>query len=123
DSVLAYRVIGRRWIVMGEPAGRADERQALLWRFAALADSYGAAAVFYSVGEGLLGDLATLGLAVRKVGETAVIDIAAFSLVGKDRQNLRTAMNRAEREGAAFEVLPPGSAAPLADELKAVSDA
>lgn len=123
DSVLAYRVIGRRWIVMGEPAGRADERQALLWRFAALADSYGGAAVFYSVGEGLLGDLATLGLAVRKVGETAAIDIAAFSLVGKERQNLRTAMNRAEREGAVFEVLPPGSATPLAEELKAVSDA
>jgi len=123
DSVLAYRVIGRRWIVMGEPAGRADERQALLWRLAALADSYGGAAVFYSVGERLLGDLATLGLAVRKVGETAAIDVAAFSLVGKERQNLRTAINRAEREGAVFQVLPPGSATSLADELKAVSDA
>jgi len=123
DSVLAYRVIGRRWIVMGEPAGRPDERQTLLWRFAALADSYGGAAVFYSVGEGLLGDLATLGLAVRKVGETAAVDIAGFTLTGKSRQNLRTAVNRAEREGAVFEVLPPGSAAPLADQLRAVSDA
>lgn len=123
DSILAYRVIGRRWIVMGEPAGRPDERQTLLWRFAALADSYGGAAVFYSVGEGLLGDLATLGLAVRKVGETAAVDIAGFSLTGKSRQNLRTAVNRAEREGAVFEVLPPDSATPLADQLRAVSDA
>ncbi|PSJ19030.1 GNAT family N-acetyltransferase, partial [Halomonas sp. ND22Bw] len=31
--------------------------------------------------------------------------------------------NRAEREGATFEILPPGSARPIADELKAVSDA
>ena len=123
DSVLAYRVIGRRWIAMGEPAGVRAERPALLWAFATLADSYGGAPVFYSVGENLLGDLATLGLAVRKVGESAVIDLQTFSLEGKARQNLRTAVSRAEREGATFELLPPGSASPLAEPLKSVSDA
>ena len=123
DSVLAYRVIGRRWIAMGEPAGRRDERPALLWAFAALTDSYGGAPVFYSVGEGLLGDLATLGLAVRKVGESAVIDMSTFSLEGRARQNLRTAISRAEREGATFDMLPPGSATALSDQLRAVSDA
>ncbi len=122
-SFLAYRVIGRRWIVMGEPAGAVEERRDLLWAFAEAADGYGAAPVFYSVGEGLLADLATLGLALRKIGETAAVDTAAFSLEGKARQNLRTAVNRAEREGATFEVLPPGSALPLAAELQAVSDA
>lgn len=122
-SFLAYRVRGRRWIAMGEPAGLKSERLALLWSFAELADSYGGAAVFYSVGERVLADLATMGLAVRKVGEAAMIDVTAFTLEGKPRQNLRTAVNRAEREGARFEVLPPGSAQPLADELKAVSDA
>jgi len=122
-SVLAYRVRGRRWIAMGEPAGLKSERLDLLWAFAELADSYGGAAVFYSVGEALLADLATMGLAVRKVGETAVVPVAAFSLEGKSRQNLRTAVNRAEREGASFEVLPPGSASAIAPQLKAVSDA
>lgn len=122
-SFLAYRVRGRRWIAMGEPAGLKAERRELLWSFAEMADSYGGAAVFYSVSEEVLGDLATMGLAVRKVGETAVIDTQAFSLEGKPKQNLRTAVNRAEREGASFEMLPPGSAGPLAGELKAVSDA
>lgn len=122
-SFLAYRVRGRRWIAMGEPAGLKSERLALLWAFAELADSYGGAAVFYSVGEGILADLATMGLAVRKVGEAALVDVTAFSLEGKPRQNLRTAINRAEREGARFEVLPPGSASGLAEELRAVSDA
>lgn len=123
QSFLSYRVRGRRWIAMGEPAGLMSERLGLLWAFAELADSYGGAAVFYSVGEAVLADLATMGLAVRKVGETAVVDVAAFTLEGKSRQNLRTAINRAEREGAGFEVLPPGSASGLAEELKAVSDA
>jgi len=122
-SFLAYRVRGRRWIAMGEPAGLKSERQDLLWAFAELADSYGGSAVFYSVGEGLLPDLATMGLAMRKVGETAVVAVADFSLEGKSKQNLRTAINRAEREGASFEVLPVGSASAIAVELKAVSDA
>lgn len=122
-SFLAYRVRGRRWIVMGEPTGLSSERRDLLWAFAEMADSWGGAPVFYSVSEELLGDIATLGLAVRKVGETAVVPIATFTLEGKGRQNLRTAVNRAEREGASFEVLPPGSAAGLADQLRAVSNA
>lgn len=123
DSFIAYRVRGRRWIAMGEPAGRLAERRELLWALAGLADSYGGAAVFYSVGEALLADLATLGLAVRKVGETAVVDLSAFTLEGKARQNLRTAISRAERECATFEMLPPGSVSLLAGELKTVSDA
>lgn len=122
-SFLAYRVRGRRWIAMGEPAGLASERLELLWAFAELADSYGAAPVFYSVGEDLLADLATMGLAMRKVGETAVAAAQTFSLEGKARQNLRTAVNRAEREGLSFQVLSAGSASPNSAELKAVSDA
>ncbi|MEE2850857.1 MAG: phosphatidylglycerol lysyltransferase domain-containing protein, partial [Pseudomonadota bacterium] len=123
SSFLAYRVRGRRWIAMGEPAGLKSERLELLWSFAEMADSYGGAAVFYSVSEEVLGDLATMGLAVRKVGETAVIDAHRFSIEGKGKQNLRTAINRAEREGSSFEVLPPGSAAKIADELREISDA
>ncbi|WP_428153064.1 GNAT family N-acetyltransferase [Brevundimonas sp.] len=123
SSFLAYRVRGRRWIAMGEPAGLRSERRELLWNFAETADSYGGAAVFYSVSEDVLGDLATMGLAVRKVGETAVIEAEKFSIEGKGKQNLRTAVNRAEREGSSFEVLPPGSAGPIADELREISDA
>ncbi|WP_426022362.1 GNAT family N-acetyltransferase [Brevundimonas sp. PWP3-1b1] len=122
-SFLAYRVRGRRWIAMGEPAGLKSERRELLWSFAEMADSYGGAAVFYSVSEEVLGDLATMGLAVRKVGETAVIEAEKFSIEGKGKQNLRTAVNRAEREGSSFEVLPPGSAGPIAHELREISDA
>ncbi|WP_292091283.1 GNAT family N-acetyltransferase [Brevundimonas sp.] len=121
-SFIAYRVRGRRWIALGEPVGLKSERRELLWSFAETADSYGAAAVFYSVGEGLLGDLATMGLAVRKVGESAVVPLGAFTLSGRSRQNLRTAVSRAEREGATFEVMPPGSAAANIDALKTVSD-
>jgi phosphatidylglycerol lysyltransferase len=122
-SFLAYRVRGRRWIVMGEPAGAPEERQDLLWAFGEMADSYGGAPVFYSVGAEMLAELATMGLAVRKVGETAVVRTLDWTTEGRAKRNLRTAVSRAEREGGSFEVLPPGSARALEAELKAVSDA
>ncbi|WP_297802603.1 phosphatidylglycerol lysyltransferase domain-containing protein [uncultured Brevundimonas sp.] len=122
-SFLAYRVRGRRWIAMSEPAGLVSERLELLWTFAELADSYGGAPVFYSISERVLADLATMGLAMRKVGEAAVVPTHSFSTEGKGKQNLRTAVNRAEREGSVFTVLMPGEAKAVADELKAVSDA
>lgn len=122
-TFLAYRVRGRRWIAMSEPAGLVCERMELLWSFAELADSYGGSPVFYSVSESLLAELATMGLAVRKVGEAAVIPTRSFSTEGKGKQNLRTAVNRAERAGSQFSVLLPGEAAAVAEELRAVSDA
>ena len=45
-SFLAYRVIGRRWIVMGEPAGAVEERRDQLM-----------------FGEKALGDAGTAGVA------------------------------------------------------------
>lgn len=122
-SFLTYSVRGRRWMAMGEPAGLKSERLDLLWAFAELADSYGGAPVFYSVSETLLVDLATMGLAVRKVGEAAVLDVSDYSLEGRQKRNLRTAVSRAEREGTSFRVLPPGEAVAHEAELRAVSDA
>ena len=121
-SFIAYRVRGRRWITMGEPVGPEEERLGLLWSFAEMADSYGGVPVFYAVEETALADLATLGLAVRKIGEEALVDTEAFTLQGKSRQNLRTAVNRCEREGAGFEMLSPDAVAACVDELRAVSD-
>lgn len=123
QSFLAYRVRGRRWIAMSEPAGLVAERLELLWSFAELADSYGGSPVFYSVSETVLADLATLGLAVRKVGEAAVVPTHCFSTEGKGKQNLRTAVNRAERSGSQFSVLPPGESYAIAEELRDISDA
>ncbi|MFN3557683.1 MAG: GNAT family N-acetyltransferase [Brevundimonas sp.] len=121
-SFITYRVRGRRWITMGEPVGPETEHLPLLWAFAELADSYGGVAVFYAVEETALADLATLGLAVRKIGEEALVDTEAFTLQGKSRQNLRTAINRCEREGATFEMLPVGAALEVIEDLRAVSD-
>jgi phosphatidylglycerol lysyltransferase len=122
-SFIMFRVVGRRWIAMSEPCGLASEKRALMWRFAELADEAGASPAFYAISDALLPDVAELGLAVRKIGETAVILLPDFSLDGKDRASLRHARNRAERQGATFTVLPPGSAGRLWRDLQDISDA
>lgn len=122
NSFLMFRRRGRRWIMMGEPCGVASERRDLLWRFMEMADENGARPAFYSMTEDMLSDLIDLGLTVRKIGETAIIPLQAFSLEGKKRASLRQGRNRIEREGATFELLPSGSATTLAHDLKAVSD-
>ena len=121
-SFLMFRVRGSRWVAMGEPVGLREERRALMWRFAELADRDGDTPVFYGVTPDLLPELVDLGFTVRKVGETAEVELARFALEGRPRQALRTARNRAGREGVRFEVLERGAAYAEAERLKAVSD-
>jgi phosphatidylglycerol lysyltransferase len=122
-TFIPFRVRAARWIAMGDPVGLASERAELMWHFAELADRAGAQPVFYRASGELLPILAGMGYVIRQVGEAAIVDIESFSLKGKAQQNLRTARNRCEAEGCAFEMLPPGGAHGLAIELRGVSDA
>lgn len=122
-TYIAFRQRGSRWIAMGDPVGLLAERSELMWKFAELADKTGVQPVFYRASGELLPILAGMGYVIRQVGEAAIVDTAAFTLTGKSQQNLRTARNRCEAEGASFEMLPVGSASAIAAELKAVSDA
>ncbi len=123
DSFLMFRVRGHNWLAMSEPCGRASERRELIWRFIECADEAEASPAFYAITEDMLPDCADVGLAVRKIGETAFVPIQSFSLEGKARAGLRQARNRLEREGASFDVLAPGEARAHGEELYAASAA
>lgn len=123
-SFIMFRVKGRRWIAMSEPCGLRSEHADLIWSFVEAADEAGAAAVFYSVSEKMLPSIAEIGFAARKIGETAIIPVQSFTLEGKARANLRATRNRIEKESDIFfEVLAPGSAGAVADQIKRVSNA
>lgn len=121
-SFIMFRRRGRRWIAMGEPVGRADERAGLIRAFAEAADARDAEPVFYAVHADSLDVFADQGFMPRKVGETALIDVADYSLAGTAKQNLRTARNKAEREGCAFEVREGPHPPDVLEACRAVSD-
>ena len=122
-SFLMFGVRGRSWIAMGPPVGRREERTELFWRFRELADAHAARPGFYALGPDDLPDLVDLGFSIQKIGESAAVPLASFSLEGRRRGNLRRSWRKTGEEGASFEVLGPAEVCAAMDELRTVSDA
>jgi phosphatidylglycerol lysyltransferase len=108
---------------MGPPVGLREERDELFWRFRVLADAHAARPGFYGLGPDDLPELVDLGFSIQKIGESAAVPLASFSMEGRRRGNLRRSWRKTGEEGATFEVLAPGEACAVMDELKRVSDA
>ncbi len=123
ESFLMYRTQGRSWVALHEPVGRPGEAAALAWEFHDAAYAVNARPVFYAVSGASAPLWIDMGLALHKLGEEAVVDLAAFSLEGSARKRLRTTHNRALRDGLSFEVLAPPHAPALMAEMQAISDA
>lgn len=125
-AFLMYRIVGRSWIAMGDPVsdatGNPDAAEELLWRFRELVSEHGGRTVIYEVSSSHLPLYLDLGLTLTKLGEEALVPLADFSLEGRSRGELRTALRRAEREGASFEIVPPGELGPLLEPLREISD-
>lgn len=122
NSFLMYGKQGRSWVALFDPVGDPKERRELIWDFIGLAHDHGGRATFYQVSPLLLSYYLDAGLRAYKLGEFAWVPLAEFSLKGGSRANLRTAVNKAEREGLTFEVVPKEAVAPYIDELKRISD-
>jgi phosphatidylglycerol lysyltransferase len=118
-AFLMYGVEGRSWISMGDPVGADDEKQELIWRFRELCDLHAGWPVFYEVQRQNLHFYLELGLTLLKIGEEARVKLDDFSLDGGDRKWMRKMLRRVESESCTFEIV---DAAPIVDELRAISD-
>ena len=94
----------------------------LIWSFRELSDRLDKRCVFYQVSSAYLPLYIDLGLSFSKLGEEAMVSLQDFSLEGKKRSQFRQARNKAQREGASFELIPAALVAPLLPELRQVSD-
>jgi phosphatidylglycerol lysyltransferase len=117
-----YGVRRRSWVAMADPVGPPPVRRELAWRFRELADEHGGSAVFYEVSVAELPIYLDLGLTLHKMGEEARVPLDRFSLRGKGKQDLRTALHRMAREGGEFALLSPAEVPPLLDQFEAVSE-
>ncbi|HEV2366257.1 MAG TPA: GNAT family N-acetyltransferase [Caulobacteraceae bacterium] len=121
-SFLMFGVRGRSWIALGGPVGSRAERLDLMWRFRELADAHAARPAFYAIGPDDLPEIVEIGFSIQKIGETATVPLADFSLEGSRRGNVRRSWRKAGEGGARFEVVAPGGCATLGSELRRVSD-
>jgi phosphatidylglycerol lysyltransferase len=123
ESFLMFGVRGRSWIALGPPVGRRAEALELLWRFRELADAHAARPGLYGLGSDDLPDVVDLGFSIQKIGESAAMPLADFSLEGTKRGNLRRAWRKLGEAGAAFEVVGPDGVPAILARLRQVSDA
>ncbi|WP_423919762.1 bifunctional lysylphosphatidylglycerol flippase/synthetase MprF [Frigoribacterium sp. 2-23] len=99
EGAVAYRVAHGVALTVSDPLSTADDAPETIRRFARHCSAAGLIPAFYSIHGRHLDTFAELGWSVTPVAEEAVLDLATFSTAGKKRQDLRTATNRALRDG------------------------
>lgn len=122
DAFAMFGVRGRNWICVGEPVGPPAAQRELAFALKRETDSVRANLIFYGVRDDFLPVVLDAGLWAQKIGETALIDLPAFSLEGPSRARLRQAMSRLKRDGGEFGIIPREAFEAHADELRVVSD-
>ncbi len=121
-AFVMYGVSGGSWIAMGDPVGPLDAGTAAAWHFRRAADAHGAVPVFYQVTAERLPLYLELGLTIRKLGEEALVPLAAFSLAGAERRWMRRNLTDAAKAGLTFEVVLPDAVPAMLPMLRAISD-
>ena len=118
---IAYRVMGRQALALGDPFGDPDAAPEAVGSYLALCRANGWKAALYQTTPDNLGVYAQAGLKAVKVGEDAQIALADFSLAGKKYVKLRNDLRRIEKAGVVLETYGPD--APMSAACVAEMDA
>ncbi|HXS73083.1 MAG TPA: bifunctional lysylphosphatidylglycerol flippase/synthetase MprF [Rhodanobacteraceae bacterium] len=122
-AVIAYGTIRDRLVALGPPSGPEAAIERAILDFRRFADHQDRVPVFYEVLEPDLHRFHDLGFDLFKLGELATVPLAEFSLAGKRWEDLRAAVNRAQREKLEFHIVEPPFDTALLDDLERVSEA
>lgn len=121
-AFIMYGIEGRSWVAMGDPVGPEDALANLVWRYYEMCEHHGGWTVFYQVAPEHLPLYLDLGLSLVKLGEEARVSLADFNFEGSAHKTERHVINRIEKEGYTFEIVPSEQIPGLLPSLKAVSD-
>lgn len=122
-AVIAYGTVRDRLVALGAPCGPQDAIERAILDFRRFADHQDRVPLFYEVLEPDLHRFHDLGFDLFKLGELATVPLREFSLAGKRWEDLRAAVNRAQREKLVFDIVEPPFDTALLDDLERVSEA
>ncbi|QDZ15278.1 bifunctional lysylphosphatidylglycerol flippase/synthetase MprF [Humibacter ginsenosidimutans] len=103
SASVTYRLLGRTVIVLSDPVCAAGRTASTITEFIAWCDDNGRTPAFYSAHDEVLDATRRQGWQAVEVGVESLIPLDAFTLTGKRKQNIRTAINRAQRENVRAE--------------------
>ncbi|MDQ6657713.1 MAG: DUF2156 domain-containing protein [Actinomycetota bacterium] len=104
DVAVAYKVVSGVAIVIGDPVGPRHKWRPAAAEFQQFCLRAGWTTAWYSVSQRFL-DATNGGWKHTQIGEDAVIELPELAFTGKSWQDVRTARNRAEREGIRFHAI------------------
>lgn len=123
DAAIAYRVIGGVAVTTCDPIGDPARSADAVAGFVAFCAEHGWVPAFYSVTATTRDTCAGLGMRSVQVAEEIVLPLEGLRFTGKRWQDVRTALNKAGKEGITAEWLSYRTA-PLAitDQIRAISE-
>jgi phosphatidylglycerol lysyltransferase len=98
-TVVAYRVIGGIALTTGDPIGPPESRLDAVDEFTRWCEEHGWTACWYSVSDRFAEELSGTGLQRLQVASETVLPLGSLAFTGRRWQDVRTATNRAAREG------------------------
>ena len=101
-TFLAYRMAGTFAVVLGDPVGPDEEIPGIIRSFKGLCEENDWRLAFHQVLPDFLPHYRGAGFKKLKIGDDAIVDLAAFSLDGKRMKHIRHYLNQFEKAGFRF---------------------
>ncbi|MEI5101602.1 phosphatidylglycerol lysyltransferase domain-containing protein [Streptomyces sp. PmtG] len=122
-AAVAYRVRSTVALTTGDPFGEPSARGDAVDGFAAYCDERGWTPCFYSVTAATKARTDAVGWSAVQVAEDTVVPLPDLAFTGKKWQDVRTALNKAGKEGitAQWHVFPEAPL-DLADQIRSISE-
>ncbi|MCU6481809.1 bifunctional lysylphosphatidylglycerol flippase/synthetase MprF [Arthrobacter sp. A2-55] len=123
NSFIAYRSISGIALTLGPPVGPPAELHTTINEFVHHAADQGWTPCFYSVPGNIKDAAEDLGWGAVQVAQETILDLATLSFTGKKFQDIRTALNKAAKEGIHTQwVSYPEAPLAIADQIHAISE-
>ena len=120
---LTYRAGSGIAIVVGDPVGPRACWAEAIEGFREFCEQEGLTPAWYAVGDEFVAASACHGWSALQIGEDTVIALAALEFKGRSWQDVRTARNRAAKEGITMQVLHLHETSPdLLEQVREISE-
>ncbi|KAA2260666.1 rhomboid family intramembrane serine protease [Solihabitans fulvus] len=122
EAAVAYRVVATIALTVGDPIGAPAARDAAVRGFSEFCVHNGWTPCLYSISAELRDAVAGEGWSTVQVAEDTVIPLDTLSFTGKKWQDIRTALNKAAKEGIAAEwIRYPEAPLAITDQVRSIS--
>ncbi|MFJ9405889.1 bifunctional lysylphosphatidylglycerol flippase/synthetase MprF [Streptomyces sp. NPDC101393] len=123
SAAVAYRVHSTVALTTGDPFGDPAARGDAVDGFARYCDLHGWTPAFYSVTAAVKSRADALGWKAVQVAEDTVVPLAGLAFTGKKWQDVRTALNKAKKQGITAEWCTfPDAPLALRDQIRSISE-